>query len=168
MLRHRHLRVLGFVALTHVASAAAVCPVCTVAVGAGLGLSRWLGVDDTISGLWIGGLTIALSLWAADWLAAHGVTHALLTPAVTLATLALTIAGLYLANMLAVEDNTLWGVDKLLSGIALGAVVFYGGARIYAASKAAHGGHARYPFEKVVLPVAPLLIVSVLLQWLLP
>jgi len=31
--------------------ALAVCPICTVAVGAGVGLSRWLGIDDTIN--WI-------------------------------------------------------------------------------------------------------------------
>lgn len=36
------------------AKAQAVCPVCTVAVGTGVGLSRWLGVDDTITGLWLG------------------------------------------------------------------------------------------------------------------
>ena len=34
--------------------AKAICPVCTVAVGAGIGLSRWLGIDDSITGLWIG------------------------------------------------------------------------------------------------------------------
>jgi len=32
----------------------AVCPVCTVAAGAGVGLSRWLGIDDIIIGLWVG------------------------------------------------------------------------------------------------------------------
>ena len=34
--------------------AQAVCPVCIVAVGAGLGLSEYLGIDDTIAGVWIG------------------------------------------------------------------------------------------------------------------
>ena len=46
----------------------AVCPVCTVAVIGGLGLSRWLGIDDAITGIWIGGLIISLSLWFTDWL----------------------------------------------------------------------------------------------------
>lgn len=32
--------------------ALAVCPICTVAVGAGVGLSRCLGIDDSITGLW--------------------------------------------------------------------------------------------------------------------
>src|SRR4030065_1479618 len=46
----------------------AVCPVCTVAVGAGLGLAEWLGIDDMISGLWIGALIVSMSLWTINWL----------------------------------------------------------------------------------------------------
>ncbi|KKU63742.1 MAG: hypothetical protein UX88_C0023G0019 [Candidatus Woesebacteria bacterium GW2011_GWC2_47_16] len=49
-------------------TALAVCPVCTVAVGAGLGVSRWLGIDDSVSGIWVGGLVVSLSFWFADWL----------------------------------------------------------------------------------------------------
>jgi len=48
--------------------AKAVCPVCVVAVGAGLGLSEYLGIDDSIAGLWVGGLLFALSLWTYDWI----------------------------------------------------------------------------------------------------
>ena len=43
-----------------------VCPICTIAVGAGLGFSRALGIDDTISGLWVGALIISMSLWTID------------------------------------------------------------------------------------------------------
>ena len=49
--------------------ALAVCPVCTIAVGAGLGLSRFLGIDDSVSGVWAGGLTLSSSFWLSDWLA---------------------------------------------------------------------------------------------------
>ena len=48
--------------------AKAVCPVCTVAVVAGLGLSRWLGIDDSVSGLWIGAVTVSISMWTINWL----------------------------------------------------------------------------------------------------
>ena len=41
----------------------AVCPVCTVAVGAGLEGARLLGVDDVITGIWAGGLTLSLFFW---------------------------------------------------------------------------------------------------------
>jgi len=49
-------------------SAFAVCPVCTVAVGAGLGLAEYFGIDDSISGLWIGALIVSMSIWTINWL----------------------------------------------------------------------------------------------------
>jgi len=48
------------VGLLFAKKALAVCPICTVAVATGIGFSRWLGIDDTITGLWIGGLTVSL------------------------------------------------------------------------------------------------------------
>ena len=50
-----------------ITSSYAICPICTLAVGAGVGLSRWLGVDDTVTGLWIGGLTVSMILWTIFW-----------------------------------------------------------------------------------------------------
>ncbi|MBU2028952.1 hypothetical protein KJ761_03645, partial [Patescibacteria group bacterium] len=49
-------------------SVQAICPVCTIAVGAGVGFTRYLGIDDTISGLWIGGLTVSIIMWTINWL----------------------------------------------------------------------------------------------------
>jgi hypothetical protein len=48
--------------------ALAVCPICTIAVGAGVGLSRWLGIDDAITGLWVGGLIVSMITWTESWL----------------------------------------------------------------------------------------------------
>ena len=48
-----------------ISAADAVCPVCTVAVGAGLEGMRLLGVDDVITGIWAGGLTLSLFFWTA-------------------------------------------------------------------------------------------------------
>ena len=46
----------------------AVCPICTVAVAGGLGVSRYFGIDDSLLGVWAGGLVVSVSLWTADWL----------------------------------------------------------------------------------------------------
>ncbi|HIU65153.1 MAG TPA: hypothetical protein IAC63_00740, partial [Candidatus Enterousia avicola] len=63
--------VLGIVLFAPFANA--VCPVCTVAVGAGLEGMRLLGVDDVITGIWAGGLTLSLFFWTAGWLKKHNV-----------------------------------------------------------------------------------------------
>ena len=46
----------------------AVCPICTVAIGAGVGFTRYIGIDDTITGLWIGGFIVSSGLWLASFL----------------------------------------------------------------------------------------------------
>ncbi len=54
----------GFAGIFACSSAAmAVCPVCTVAVGAGLEGARLLGVDDVITGIWAGAVPVFLDGW---------------------------------------------------------------------------------------------------------
>ena len=46
----------------------AVCPVCTIAIGAGLEGMRMLGVKDVLTGIWAGGLTVSLIGWTANYM----------------------------------------------------------------------------------------------------
>ena len=73
MKKIRHYLLFAVGCLLFAAPAAAVCPVCTVAVGAGLESARLLGVDDVITGIWAGGLTLSLFFWTAGWLKKHNV-----------------------------------------------------------------------------------------------
>ncbi|HOM68532.1 MAG TPA: hypothetical protein PLA57_01965, partial [Candidatus Paceibacterota bacterium] len=71
MKRHSFLLFLSLfiiLSLILIDNAIAVCPVCTLAVGAGLGLSRWLKIDDLVSGLWVGALIVSLTFWTDDFL----------------------------------------------------------------------------------------------------
>jgi uncharacterized membrane protein YjjB (DUF3815 family) len=47
---------------------AQVCPVCVVAIGAGLGFSRWFGIDDIISSVWIGAFMVAITSWTLSFM----------------------------------------------------------------------------------------------------
>ncbi len=146
----------------------AVCPVCTIAVAAGLGLSRWLGIDDLITGLWIGGLLVSLTIWTEDWL-----TKKKFWPvkyrwiATLLAYYALVIIPLYFTSIIGHPLNTLLGVDKLFFGSVLGGLVFYWlGVWAYQQWKTRRGS-ACFPFQKVVMPLAALLALSLIFQWLI-
>ena len=46
-----------------------MCPLCTVTVVAGLGISRLLGIDDVVSAIWIGALILSLSFVTIAWIA---------------------------------------------------------------------------------------------------
>jgi len=138
----------------------AVCPVCTVAVGAGLEGARLLGVDDVISGIWAGGLTLSIFFWTVGWLKSRGVTSALWQVIVPFVLYYGLLAGVYLLPDIQFGVNTLWGIDKLLLGIVVGTIAFYMGARWYAKIKRENGGRAKFAFQKVVVPISFLLVMT--------
>ena len=45
-----------------------MCQLCTIAVIGGLGISRFLGVDDLITAIWIGALILSTSFWTLNWI----------------------------------------------------------------------------------------------------
>ncbi len=139
--------------------AKAVCPVCAVTVAAGLGLSRWLGIDDSVSGVWAGGVMMALVIWTINWLNKKNIRfygRKILTVTVYYTLL---IWPLYQWDVIGHPFNKIFGLDKLVVGVIAGSVFFLAGdlAYLYFKNK---NGKAYFPFEKVALPVAPLIILS--------
>lgn len=149
----------GFLFLTPV-KAQAICPMCTFAVGAGLGVSRWLGIDDIIPAIWIGALAFSSGLWLAgwvkqkdwnipkkEWLAAFSF-HLLLIPTLY----ALGIAG----NPL----NTLWGVDKIMLGVVVGTITFGLSGATDKYLRSINEEKVFIYYQKVILPMLYLSVVS--------
>lgn len=131
-----------------------VCPVCTVAVGAGLEGARLLGVDDVITGIWAGGLTLSLFFWTVSFLKKKGVnsiSFQILLPFLILYSMLFLV---YLLPGVNFGQFTLFGIDKFLLGIIVGTISFYFGARLYIKIKKENGGHAKFPFQKVVVPLS--------------
>jgi hypothetical protein len=153
--------------LALIAQAQAVCPVCTIAVTTGVGLSRWLGVDDTITGLWIGGVIVSLIVWSVNWMDDHHIRFKGKALIAAVSYYLLIFAALYLAGLIGQRDdllgfpiNALFGVDKLVLGIGVGSLAFYGGAWAYERLKERNRGRAYFPFQKVVMPLVPLILLS--------
>ena len=160
------LPVLGILAVLIPFSAKAVCPVCTVAVAAGVGLSRYLGIDDIISGLWIGGLIISLIIWTINWLNKKNIHFMGRKIIVIIGYYVLIIVPLYWGGIMGHELNKFWEIDKLLLGIIMGSIGFSFGAWVYYFLKAKNNGHAYFPFQKVVMPISPLIVLSVIFYFL--
>ncbi|MFZ4648871.1 MAG: hypothetical protein ACOYMB_04585 [Patescibacteria group bacterium] len=146
-------------------TAKAICPLCVVAIGAGLGLSEYLGIDDTISGSWIGAMIIAMAWWNINWFEKKGIWNKkrkirnILT---ILAYYLLVVAPLFWQGLIGQVGKTLYGIDKLALGIATGSVVFILSELWYNSIKKNNGGHAQFPFQKVVMPIINLAILGLL------
>lgn len=152
------LTLIAFFASNHLIYA--VCPVCTVAVGAGLSISRLIGIDDTITGIWIGGLIISSGLWIADWLGKKNwKIPQKETISVSLFFL-FVILPLYWAKIIGLPGNTLWGIDKILLGTVIGLIVFLIGVLIDKWLRKTNNNKVYIYYQKVIIPVLLLSIVS--------
>jgi hypothetical protein len=144
--------------------ALAVCPICTVAVGAGIGLSRWLGIDDSITGLWIGGLIVSMITWTISWLDKKNIRFKGRTMATILGYYLLIIVPLFYSGI--IMNPLHGGLDKLLLGIISGSFGFWFGAGWYYYFKEKNQGRAYFPFQKVVMPISPLILLSIIFYFL--
>jgi hypothetical protein len=147
-------------------AAFAICPLCTFAVGAGIGLTQYLGIDDIITGLWTGGLTVSMIVWTITWLSKKNIRFFGRKILVVVFYYALTIIPLYTQHIVGHPLNTLWGVDKIILGIIIGSIALSAGTIYYEYLKKRHGGHAYFPFQKVVMPIAPLIILSIMFYYI--
>ena len=148
------------ISLIGASHAQAVCPVCTLAVAGGLGVSRWLGVDDFVASIWIGGLALSVTIWGWNFLKKKGkLTGVTIVLVLALVYLSILIP-LYRYDYVGIAQNTLWGYDKILFGIAAGTVAFWLGAFFHSLLKKRNDGQVYVKLQKVLVPVAFLLILS--------
>jgi hypothetical protein len=148
--------------------ALAICPICTLAIGAGLGLSRFLGVDDTISGLWIGGLTLSFSMWLTTWITKK-YQPKFKTIYITLASIILNYSLIFLPlhfmGVLGHPFNKILGIDKLIFGAVIGSLLFL--LALLADKKVREiKGKQLFKYEKVVFPVSILAIASLIFYFI--
>lgn len=143
-------------------SAQAVCPVCTIAVGAGVGFSRWLGVDDLISGTWVGGLIVSMAFWFFTWLDKKNVKSMWLKTVFFALFYAITVIPLYWSGVMGHPFNTFCGLDRLLFGIIAGSIAFLLSIWLNVFLKKRHNNKAHFPFQKIVISLVSLAITSLI------
>lgn len=152
--------VISFLGIFFAQTALAVCPVCVVGVGAGLGLARWLKIDDTITGLWIGGLTVAMIMWTIEWFDKKNIKfwgRDILTVIVYYVTV---IWPLHSIEIIGNEYHTIWGMDKLILTIFIGSIAFFGFEKWYRVMRTKRG-KSLFRYQKVVWAWLPLIILSI-------
>ena len=156
-----------------VGAADAVCPVCTIAIGAGLEGMRMLGVKDVLTGIWAGGLTVSLIGWTANYMRKHNVKNAFWYILNVLVYVSLLISVYFVPSHSSIVkwwENCMWGVDQFLLGAIVGAITFILMELWYVHIKKKNGGHALFPFQKVVMPFGGLLVMTgvfwAIIRWL--
>lgn len=146
--------VLMFCLMSIEAYANPACAVCTVAIGASLEVARRMGVDDAVIGVWAGAFLLILGYWTNKWLDKKGWNfkgRELLVLVLSV----LMILFMYISHLVYTPKAILiFWLDPFLFAAICGALVFHYTMSFYQWMKMKNGGHAHFPFEKVVLPFA--------------
>ena len=138
-----------------------MCPVCTVTVIAGLGISRFFGIDDALTSLWIGAFILSFSFITIDWIEKKWPKLKIkrfTIPFVALMYL-LVLVPLKTTGSIGIAGNTLWGIDKVILGTIVGSLVFLAGAWADKKERKMRGKQL-FPFQKVAFPVFSLILAS--------
>jgi hypothetical protein len=142
--------------------AMAFCPVCTVGVIAGVGLSRWLGIDDSVTSIWIGALIVSLIYFTEKWLDEKKIKFSGRLIIDSIVYYALILVPLMKLDITGHPHNKLFGVDKIILGVIIGSVFFIGGYFLDLLLKKSNKGKAYFPFQRVVVPISILVILSMI------
>ncbi|MDY6408109.1 MAG: hypothetical protein SPL08_05375 [Pseudomonadota bacterium] len=142
------------------------CAVCTVAIGASLSIARKMGVKDEVVGVWTGAMLAILGYWVIRWFDKKEWHFAHRDELLMIASLS-SVGFIYIGEL--VYNPILYlgflYVDSFLFATLIGAVGFIGGMNFYEWMKTHNGGHAHFPFEKVVVPVLTVFILSLLFHY---
>lgn len=150
--------------LANQAQAIAPCAVCVIAIGSGLGISRALGIDDTMTGVWIGAFLLALAMFTLNWLK-NKWPNLKGAAAISFATTYLLTIPFFFTFGLFAKSGQVHGVNKLALGMVMGTIFLALGLyteRLLRNFK--EEGKAFFPFQKVIVPVI-FLLMATLMMW---
>jgi hypothetical protein len=160
------LFILAFVLVSVKAWANPACAVCTVAVGASLEIARRMGVDDGVVGVWAGAFLLLIGYWTLKWMDKKG-WYFTGRDFIVLTLSVLMILFMYISQLTySPKAILIFWIDPFLFATIVGALVLHYSSEFYQWMKRHNGGHAHFPFEKVVVPVAALCLTAWLFSYL--
>lgn len=160
-----------FVSLKSFAFIPIVCDLCTIGVVAGLAVSRYLGIDDAVTGVWIGALLVAIINMSIALCEKKQWNFPFRSTIISASFVGFTAVSFYYAGVIGMYRNTFFKstsifLDKVLVSSIIGGIVLVLSSLGYQALKARNGGHAHFPFEKVVLPIVSLISTSLVFYFI--
>lgn len=149
-----------------------VCPVCTIAVGAGVGVLRTWGVDDVITGIWFGALIVSSIMWMINWMNRKNIHFLFRKILVILVFYAVFIIPLYYIKIggvliMGASNHVIFGIDRLLFGVIIGTIVFILATLSDTYLKKINDDKVLIYYQKILIPLIYLIIVSIAAHFLI-
>lgn len=140
------------------------CPLCVAGAGVGLSLSRLLGIDDSITGVWVGAFLGAIGLWLANSIKKTYVPLQRLI--IYLLIFLTTVVSFYRFGLINEHNGLILNLPKLTFGIIIGGVLFYVVDIVNSYIKK-RNGKALFPYQSIIFSLGLMFIASLALYILL-
>ncbi len=137
------------------------CPLCTGATIVGVGVTRSLGWDDSIVGIFVGAMIVSSALWANNWLKKKNIggNAILRIGSLTLATFVLTFLTFYYAGLFGAGNvYRIFGIEKIVFGTLSGSLVSLVAFTISSKLKANNRGKAKFSYQTIILTFGGLIL----------
>ncbi len=138
--------------------ALAHCPLCVAGAGVGLTLSRLLGIDDAITGVWLAAFLAAMSFWTENIFIKDREVKLILRPLIYIGIFAATIWSFYKFNLV-IRMSQIYGLDKLTFGMLAGGILFYL-VDVIDDLTIRFSGKVFFPYQRVAVSLGSMLILS--------
>lgn len=139
------------------------CPLCVAGAAVGITLTRWIGVDDSITGVWVAALMGAMSFWFYSWLIGKKIKQikkykTILKPLIYILVFASTLWSFYKFQLI-IRMTQIFGFDKLTFGMITGGILFY----LIDMIKLKH----YFNYQKIVISLGSMIILSLIIYILI-
>lgn len=127
---------------------------CPALIGSSLALAKYFGVKNEVVGVLTGALLVVFGYWMIRFCEKRKWNFWMRNQILMLVSLA-SVAFVYKTELVytpRLHWNLLY-IDSFLLAVLCGALAHIVGVHIYAWMKEKNGGHAHFPFEKVVVPI---------------
>jgi len=157
---------LGIIAI--IPNVMAHCPLCTAATIGGVGVTRSLGWDDSIVGIFVGAMIVSSALWLNNILKKRSIggNAFLRISSITVATFVLTILSFYFAGIFGPANTyRIFGMEKIIFGSISGAVVSFAAFFTSNEIKKRNEGKTLFNYQSMTLTFGAL-ILNALIFWM--
>jgi len=142
----------------------AICPLCVVAIGGGVGILKSYGIDDIVSGIWYGALILSTYFSIIDYLEKKNIRFLFRKLLVFILTYLVFVAPIYLFEDIKLNLSTqkIFGMDRIVLGVILGSIILFLAKITDQKLREKNNGKGYFPFQKVIIPILYLIISSII------
>jgi len=143
-----------------------VCPVCTIAVAAGVGILRSIGIDDIITGIWFGALIVSSIAWMISWLDKKNIHFLFRKILVIISFYILFIGPMYWFGYMK-NVPEIYGIAKLMIGVIIGSIIFVLGVLADKYLRKINEDKQAVIYQKVIVPLVFVILSSIVAYFLI-